>query len=53
MPFAPIARDVFGTRNGWARVTFTRDGDGRLTGYVMDIGRVDGLIFERSDGVQE
>lgn len=53
MPFAPIARDVFGTRNGWARVTFTRDGAGRLTGYVMDIGRVDGLIFERIDGAQE
>lgn len=53
MPFAPIARDVFGTRNGWARVSFTRNGDGQLTGYVMDIGRVDGLIFERRGGVQE
>lgn len=52
MPFAPIERDVFATRNGWARVTFTRDSDGRLSGYVMDIGRVDGLVFERSEGVQ-
>jgi CubicO group peptidase (beta-lactamase class C family) len=47
MPFAPITQDVFGTRNGWARVTFTRDANGQVTGYVMDIGRVDGLLFEK------
>lgn len=47
MPFLPIERDVFATDNGWARVTFTRSADGQVTGYIMNIGRVDGLVFER------
>jgi hypothetical protein len=44
-PLVPVARDEF--MAGPAMVTFARGADGRVTGYVLDIGRVRNLRFDR------
>ena len=40
-------QDVFTDGRGWALVRFQRDPGGTVTGFTMDIGRVNGLIMER------
>lgn len=46
-PMVPLAIDMFGQGPGWAEIRFQRDEQGLITGFIMDIGRVSGLIFER------
>ena len=48
-PMVPLATDMFGQGPGWAEIRFHRDEEGRVTGFIMDIGRVSGLIFQRVD----
>ena len=48
-PMLPLAGDVFGQGPGWAEIRFQRDPEGHITGFIMDIGRVSGLIFDRVD----
>jgi len=49
-PMLPLAEDLFGQGPGWAEVRFERDEERRVIGFIMNIGRVSGLIFERVDG---
>jgi predicted esterase len=49
-PMLPLAEDLFGQGPGWAEVSFDRDEKRRVTGFIMNIGRVSGLVFERVDG---
>jgi hypothetical protein len=47
-PMAPTAEaGLFSDGRGWAQIRFERDEDGVVTGFIMDIGRVNGLILER------
>lgn len=46
VPLRSTAADTF--RGGPATIRFRVD-DGRVTGYVLDAGRADGLVFERVD----
>ena len=39
--------DLFSDGRGWAQIRFVRDGQGTVGGFIMDIGRVNGLIMER------
>jgi len=39
--------DVFTDGRGWAQIRFVRDGEEAVSGFIMDIGRVNGLIMER------
>ncbi len=39
--------DLFSGGRGWTQIRFQRDGSGFVTGFVMDIVRVSGLIMER------
>lgn len=48
-PLQPLYRDGFRTPGG-ERVHFTRDGRGRITGFVVWAGRVRHLRFERLAG---
>ena len=43
----PVTRDEFSV--GSSTLRFIRDDAGRVTGYLMDLGRVRGLRFERVD----
>jgi CubicO group peptidase (beta-lactamase class C family) len=43
--FEPISRDLF--MGGGGVIEFTRDARGRITGYVLESGRVRGLKFVR------
>jgi CubicO group peptidase (beta-lactamase class C family) len=48
-PMTPTSvSDQFTDGRGWAQIRFKRDADGSVTGFVMDIGRVNGLIMEKS-----
>ena len=45
---APTAEsDLFTDGRGWAQIRFTRDEQGTANGFIMDIGRVSGLVMER------
>jgi len=47
-PMAPTSEpDLFTDGRGWAQIRFERDEQGAVTGFLMDIGRVNGLILER------
>lgn len=39
--------DHFTDGRGWAQIKFDRNNKGMVTGFTMDIGRVNGLILER------
>jgi CubicO group peptidase (beta-lactamase class C family) len=47
-PMVPTAEaGLFSDGRGWAQIRSERDEDGVVTGFIMDIGRVNGLILER------
>jgi CubicO group peptidase (beta-lactamase class C family) len=47
-PMASTSRaDLFTDGRGWAQIHFARDERGAVDGFIMDIGRVRGLIMER------
>lgn len=47
-PMFPTSKiDLFNDGRGWAQIRFDRDDQGTVTGFKMDIGRVNGLIMKK------
>ena len=47
-PMSPTSKaDLFSDKRGWAQIRFERNAREAVNGFVMDIGRVNGLILKR------
>jgi hypothetical protein len=46
-PFNPLIRDVFSLSEGYIRLNFQRNEQGRISGFLINTGRVVDLIFKK------